>query len=173
MGAVRALLVSLALAAMAGCESLPDHVLMYGAQGTEIQAQRLVAGIYGLPAEALPYGGPDIDRPLARMKARWPEVRAGLESGRLGLSEDGDVVVRDAAGLDRSAARALRGLAKTENRDRDVLYRAMTEAIGHNGEGVPRMQPFTEEVFGREWARQAPKSWWLQDVNGRWLQKNE
>ena len=171
MRSLRALLAGIALAALAACESLPNHVLTYGAKGTEIQAQRLVAQVYGQPADPLPYGGPDIDRPLARMQARWPVLRAELERGRIGLTEDGDVALRNAGSADKAEARQLKSLLKAENRDRGVLYRAMTEAIGHNGDAMAKMLPYTEDVFGQEWARQAPAGWWLQDHRGEWSQK--
>lgn len=167
------ILIILAACALVACESTPDRTFTYGARGAEIQAQRLVAQVYGKPADPLPYGGPDIDRPLARMKARWPALQAELERGSVGLTEDGDVALRMPVSLDKAQVRELKTLVKAENRDRDVLYRAMTEAIGHNGDGVVRMQPYTEDVFGVEWARQAPAGWWLQDHRGQWSQKTQ
>lgn len=170
MSWIRNLLVVAALL-LAACESTPTRVFTYGARGAEIQAERLVARVYGLPADPLPYGGPDIDRPLQRMVARWPELKVLLEDGTIGLTADGEVAIRDFAGRDQAVARQLKALVKAENRDRDELYRGMTAAIGHGGNTLPQMLGYTEDTFGGEWLRQAPAGWWGQDHQGRWSRK--
>jgi hypothetical protein len=166
---IRNLLLVVALL-LAACET-PTRVFTYGARGTEIQAERLVAGVYGLPADPLPYGGPDIDRPLQRMTARWPALKALLDDGTAGLTADGEVAVRDYAGREQAAARQVKALVKAENRDRDELYRGMTAAIGHGGNTLPQMLGYTEDTFGGEWIRLAPAGWWVQDHQGRWSRK--
>lgn len=170
--ALRIVLAStLALFALAACESTPTRIVATGTDGAEIQAQRLVAKIYGLAGDPLPYGGPDIDRPLARMQARWPELQPEIARGTIGLGDEGELVPRDFSALDVGAARALKRLVRRENADRDELYRGMTAAIGHGVDQLERMLPYTEDVFAREWARQAPAGWWLQDARGEWRRK--
>lgn len=156
---------------LAACESTPGRVFTYGSQGVEIQAVRLVADVYGHTADPLPYGGSNIDGPHARMKARWGDLRPQLEQGRVGLTMDGEVAVRDPSGLERDAARRLRSLVKAENRDRDQLYRAMADAVGYGAEVQDLFLPYVEETFGEEWFRQAPAGWWLRDDDGRWFAK--
>lgn len=176
MRSIRSALVgaSIVLAELAGCESLPpDRVLTYGAQGTVIQAERLVAEIYGKPSKPLPYGGPDIDNPLSDMKTRWPALKPLLDEGAIGLTEFGEIALRDAGDRSREESRELRRLVKAENRDRELLYRGMTAAIGHGGDTMSLMLPYTEDRFGEEWYKQAPKGWWIRDHQGHWLQKTE
>lgn len=168
---ILALLLGIAAALLAGCESTPERVFTYGAMGTVIQAERLVADVYGQPADPLPYGGPDIDGPLVSMKARWPDLKRLLATGTLGLTDDGEIAVREVGTRSRGEVKILRRLVRAENRDRRVLYRAMTAAIGHADDTLELMLGHTEDVFGREWIKQAPKGWWTQDHTGHWVQK--
>lgn len=163
----------LACALLAACESTPTRTFTYGARGAEIEAERLVAMVYGKPADPLPYGGPDIDRSFAAMQARWPELKPLLAEGALGVAEDGEIAVRDVGSRDLAAARELRRLVKAENRDRDLLYRGVTAAIGHRRDTLPQMLGFVEETFAREWRRQAPAGWWFRDARGAWRQRGD
>jgi hypothetical protein len=168
---ILALLASIAAASLAGCESTPERVFTYGAKGTVIQAERFVADVYGHVADPLPYGGPDIDGPLASMKARWPDLKPLLEAGTLGLTDDGEIAIHEIGARSRGEVKQLRRLVRAENRDRHVLYRAMTAAIGHGDDTLSLMIGHTEDTFGHEWITQAPKGWWVQDHTGRWAQK--
>jgi hypothetical protein len=47
----------------------------------------------------------------------------------------------------------------------------MTGAIGHADDTFQLMIDYTEDTFGREWVKQAPQGWWVQDHQGRWAQK--
>ncbi len=161
----------LAAALLVACETTPTRLLTYGSQGTEIQAKRLVAHVYGTLAEPLPYGGPDIDQPLARMQARWSELKPLLERGIVGLTEDGDLAVHDVGEMADSEARRLSSLVRAENFDRHILYRAMCAAVGYGGDVEQSYLPFTEDTFGAEWAKQAPAGWWLRNHKGRWFRK--
>jgi hypothetical protein len=156
---------------LTACESMPDVLLTTGTGGIKIQAERLVDQVYKGIDKPLPYGGPDIDNPLVSMKARWPLLKPLLEDGTLGFTEDGDVAIRDPGGRDKAGAKALRVLVRAENNDRQVLYRAMTEAGGYSMLEGPGMLDYTEDVFAEQWATQAPKGWWIQDHRGRWFQK--
>lgn len=166
-GAVVTALV-VAFAGLAACESTPERVFTYGARGAEIQAERFVAEVYGRPSAPLPYGGPDIDYAVAGIKARWPSLQPLLDDGTLGLTEDGELAVRDGGARSDAEIRRLRALVKAENRDRFFLYRGVTTGIGHGGNSLPLMIEYTEAVFAREWLRQAPAGWWVQDARGGW-----
>lgn len=164
-------LLAVALSLVA-CESTPERVFTYGALGAEIEAERLVAGLYGLPADPLPYGGAEIDGALAGIKARWPAIRPLLDDGTLGQTLDGDVAVHDAGQRSPEAAHALRTLVKDENRDRYFLYSGVTAGIGHGTDTRSHMIHYTEDVFARQWYRQAPAGWWFRDDFGRWSRKS-
>lgn len=156
---------------LAACETMPDVLITTGTGGIKIQAERLVAQVYGLSNEPLPYGGPDIDNPLASMKARWPKLKPLVEEGTVGLTEDGELAVRDVGKREKEGARAVRALVKAENRDRQVLYRAMTDAGGYSMVQGGGMLDYTEDVFAEQWATQAPRGWWIQDHRGNWFRK--
>ena len=168
----RRLLLVLALCGgLVACESMPDVLITTGTSGIKIQAERLVAQVYGLPSEPLPYGGPDIDNPLASMKVRWPKLKPLIEDGTVGLTEDGELAVRDVGKREKPGVRAVRALVRAENRDRQVLYRAMTDAGGYSMVSGTGMLDYTEDVFAEQWATQAPKGWWIQDHRGQWFRK--
>src|SRR5262245_34887195 len=118
----------LLLVALCGCETEGGLLLTYAAQGTEIQAERLVAQFLGTPAKALPYRGLNLDRPLQRMRARWPQIKAALDGGTIGLTETGELALRVA-----SQDSALNTLVRDENHDRGFYYRALSDAVGHGG----------------------------------------
>ena len=156
---------------LAACESMPEVLITTGTDGIRIQAERLVTQVYAETDAPLPYGGPDIDNPLATMKERWPRLKPLFEDGTLGFTEDGDVDIRDVGGRDREAAKALRRLVRAENNDRHVLYRAMTAAGGYSMVQGTGMLDYTEDAFAQQWATQAPAGWWIQDHRGGWLRK--
>jgi hypothetical protein len=159
----RAWLTALLLA-LAACESTPTRLLTYSAQGVDIQAGRLVAPFFDRAADPLPYGAPDIDQPLARMHERFAQLKPRLDDGTLGLTDEGEVAIRDGAA--RTADLEL--LVCTENNDRAILYRAMSTAAGYS-EGI--YVPYVEATFASEWQKQSPAGWWLRDDQGRWRQK--
>ena len=162
----RALTVAM-LVALAGCESTGEHLFTYAAKGTIIQAQRLVGQFFDGSSEPLPYGGPNIDPPLQRMHERFPQLREQLDHGALGLTEDGDVAIRDAA----EATPELKRLVRAENRDRAVLYTGMAGAVGHGGDTLQHWLAYTDATFGAEWQKQAPAGWWLRNEQGEWRRK--
>lgn len=160
------LLVSVLL--LSACESLDGkHILTTAAGGTEIQAERLVAKMLGKPAKPLPYAAADIDQPLARMQARWPQIVAELNRGRIGMTDDGLLRVRSA----EAQTPALKKLVRAENLDRQLMYRGLCAEVGYYGGNVIYWLPFTEDTFAQEWQKQAPAGWWYLDENGRWQQK--
>lgn len=167
MNGLRSLLLAALMALLAGCETSGGMLLTYGAQGTKIQAERLVAKVYGLPGQPLPYGGPDIDNPLKRMQQRWPQLKTELDQGSVGFTDTGYVAIREAG--NKSAE--LKQLVRAENTDRQILYRGMTDAVGHNTEALAAWIAYTEDSFAEEWIRQAPTGWWLFDSEQGWRRK--
>ena len=164
----------LALAAcwgLAACESIREGLVTGRTDGIGVQGERNVTQVYAGTDAPLPYGGPDIDNPLATMKERWPRLKPMFEDGTLGFTEDGDVAIRDVGGRDREAAKALRRLVRAENNDRHVLYRAMTAAGGYSMVQGTGMLDYTEDAFAQQWATQAPTGWWIQDHRGNWFRK--
>lgn len=160
------------LFSLAGCESTPTHLLTYAAQGTVIQAERLVGQLLGKDVWPLPYDGmyasTNLSLPLNRMQARFPALKALLESGEIGLTDDGNVAIRDASGVSPEYVE----LVNEENRDRAVFYLGMCSAVGHgDGDVQHAWLPYVRVTFGAEWKKQAPSGWWLRNEHGQWLRK--
>jgi len=161
------LLAIFLLGFLAGCESTPTHLFTYAAQGTVIQAERFVGQVLGKEVWPLPYGGANIDQPLQRIKARFPQLKAQLDSGVLGLTAEGEVAIREPS----SSTPELFALVRDENRDRAVFYVGMAVAVGHGFEMLQSWLPYVKETFGNEWQAQAPASWWLRNEQGEWHRK--
>ena len=157
----------MALLALAGCETNPTHLLTYAAQGTVIQAERLVGLFLGKDVWPLPYGGANLDQPLLRMSSRFPQLKTKLDTGLIGLTDDGDVAIRESG----TTTPELFLLVREENRDRAVFYFGMAAAVGHGSDTLHTWLPYVKAVFGAEWQRQAPSGWWLRNDLGEWTPK--
>jgi len=167
MNGLRALLLAVAALLLAACETTGGRLFTYAALGTQIEADRVVAQVYGLPGKPLPWAGIDIMAPLQRIQARQPQLRAELAAGRLGLTDNGYVAIRAAEGK----ATELKTLVRAENLDRQFLYRAVSEAVGHGGQSLLAWIAYTEDQFAAEWLRQAPAGWWSFDSERGWIRK--
>lgn len=157
----------LMLLSLAACESTPTHLFTYAAQGTAIQAERLVGQFFGHDVAPLPYGGSHIDQPLQRMHERFPQLKTQLDNGILGLTEEGELAIREAV----AATPELSRLVRAENRDRTILYIGISDAVGHGGDTLQSWLRYTDSVFGAEWQKQAPIGWWLCNEQGEWRRK--
>ena len=157
----------LMLLSLAACESTPTHLFTYAAQGTVIQAERLVGQFFARDVAPLPYGGANIDQPLQRMHERFSQLKTQLDNGTLGLTEEGDVAIRNAG----ETTPELSKLVRAENRDRTVLYIGMSAAVGHGGDSLQSWLRYTDAIFGAEWQKQAPDGWWLRNEQGEWHRK--
>lgn len=153
-------------AVLAACETDGGHLLTYAAQGTEIQAERVVAAFIGMPSKAAPYAGGDMARPLARMQQRWPQLRVALDGGQLGITDDGMLAMKRA-----SPAPELKAMMRAENLDRILYYRAFSATVGHGAEVEHTWLAVTQDEFGKAWEKQAPTGWWLRDADGNWRRK--
>lgn len=109
---------------------------------------------------------PAIQAIQARMAQRFDSIlRAGFDAGALGFSDDGLIVVRDAAALPLKDRVAINQAVADDNRDRKAVYREIAVANGH-AEWEPRIR----EVFARQWIDSARSGWWYQS-GGAWKQK--
>lgn len=110
---------------------------------------------------------PAIQAIQARMSARFDnQLRAHFESGALGFTRDGLVVVRAADKLELKDRVTVNQAVAEDNRDRKAVYREVAVANGH-----PEWEGQIREVFARQWIDSARKGWWYQDAGGGWKQK--
>lgn len=109
---------------------------------------------------------PAITAIQARMEQRFDNaLRPHFDSGALGFTEDGLVVVRDAAALELKDRVPVNNAVADENRDRKAVYREIAVANGH-----PEWEGQIRTVFAKQWVDSARHGWWYQR-GGAWKQK--
>lgn len=110
---------------------------------------------------------PQVQAIQARMQQRFTATLSKyLASGALGLTRDGMVAVRDAAGVPLAERARLNAAVADENRDRQAVYREIALANGHaEWEGQIR------DAFARQWIERAHAGWYYQDASGAWKRK--
>ena len=109
---------------------------------------------------------PAITAIQARMEQRFQSaLRPHFDSGALGFTEDGLVVVRDAAALQLKDRVPVNNAVADENRDRKAVYREIAVANGH-----PEWEGQIRTVFAKQWVDSARSGWWYQR-GGAWKQK--
>lgn len=109
---------------------------------------------------------PAIQAIQSRMETRFAStLRAGFDSGALGLTGDGLVTVRDAAKLELRDRVPMNAAVADDNRDRKAVYREIAVANGH-----PEWEAQIRDVFARQWIDSARPGWWYQS-GGAWKQK--
>ena len=109
---------------------------------------------------------PAIQALKAKMEARFADLRPHFTSGALGFTNDGLVVVRDAAKLDLRSRVSVNELVADDNRDRRAVYREIAVANGH-----PEWEAQIRSVFSQQWIASARSGWWYQTAGGSWQQK--
>jgi len=110
---------------------------------------------------------PAIQALKAKMESRFgSSLRAHFDSGALGFTRDGLVVVRDAAELGLRDRVAVNEAVADDNRDRRAVYREVAVANGH-----PEWEAQIRKVFAQQWIESARSGWWYQDAGGNWRQK--
>lgn len=109
---------------------------------------------------------PAITRLRQSMQARAPQLQPLLDSGAVGLTDNGLLILRDAAKLPLAQRAQANGLVQAENQDRLQLYQAIAQANGH-----PNWATDIQQTFAASWIRNAHGGWWYQAPGGAWQQK--
>jgi uncharacterized protein YdbL (DUF1318 family) len=109
---------------------------------------------------------PAIQALKSKMEARFASLRPHFDAGALGFTNDGLVVVRDAAKLDLRSRVSVNQAVADDNRDRRAVYREIAVANGH-----PEWESQIRSVFSQQWIASARSGWWYQDAGGSWRQK--
>jgi uncharacterized protein YdbL (DUF1318 family) len=101
------------------------------------------------------------------MKARFPQLEKYLESGALGLTNDGLIAERDTSSVPIAERATVKRLVAEDNRDRATLYTELAKANGH-----PEWEADIRKVFAQRWVETGAKpGWYYQDSSGAWKQK--
>lgn len=109
---------------------------------------------------------PAIETLKARMAARHSQLLAHYRSGAIGLTNQGEIILRDPAAVPLRARNQVNKLVKDENQDRSSLYLEIAKANGQ-----PGWEKNIRETFARRWIGKAEKGWWYQNSKGQWGQK--
>ncbi len=119
-----------------------------------------------LAAADLEINTPAITALKNAMQARYGKLAAYYASGAVGLTRDGNVVLRDANAVPLAERQSVNGLVADENRDRAALYREIARANGH-----PEWEADVRATFAQRWIDKAASGWWVQNASGAWVKK--
>ncbi len=118
-------------------------------------------------AETLDVSSPAISRITASMAARWGDLEKFFVSGAIGLTNNGNVEVRDLNAVALPDRATVKRLVSEDNADRAQLYSEIAKANNH-----PEWEADVRKSFARRWVAKAAKSgWYYQDDSGAWKQK--
>lgn len=123
------------------------------------------------PATAIAAQDINVTTPAIRaikssIKSRSAKLIGYLNSGHIGLSFDGLLKVRSAAGLSLKQKAQVNKLVGAENKDRKRLYSEI--AVANH---FPDKADEVQNIFADSWSKQAQKGWYLEKSNGNWEQK--
>jgi len=109
---------------------------------------------------------PAIQQLQASMEKRHKKLAPYYKSGAIGMTRDGEIVLRDQKLVPLKDRNAVKSLVSKENRDRSALYREIANANGH-----PEWEAEIRSTFAKRWVSNAPNGWWYQNKQGAWKQK--
>jgi len=121
------------------------------------------------PAQAaadLSVNTPAIQQLTASMEARHKQLAPYYASGAIGMTNNGELAVRDQKLVPLQERNAVKSLISKENNDRSALYKEIAKANGH-----PEWEADIRSTFAKRWVGNAPAGWWYMDAQGAWKQK--
>lgn len=126
-------------------------------------SQRLAREVAGIP---------EVQKAYEEMRARMPQLNALRDSGVVGESMDGSVMLRD-----QSRAADAKAIVDAENANRKTVITNMAKAILRINK-QPETKDNLRQVLGKAAAtyadakrEEAKPGWWIQNAAGRWVQK--
>lgn len=117
-------------------------------------------------------GIPEVQQAYEDMRARLAQLNALRDSGAIGESADGRVVVRD-----QSNAANLQAIVQAENNNRKTVIVNMAKAIlrvnkqPETKDALSQVLTKAAATFADTKREEAKTGWWIQLANGRWVQK--
>jgi len=117
-------------------------------------------------AQDIDVSTPEIRAIKASIKERSAELFPYLDSGNVGLGNDGLLKIRSTDNLDLKARGAVNRLVKAENDDRLRLYKEIAVA-----NGFPDKAGEVQEIFAGSWRQNASAGWSVEDDKGGWSKK--
>jgi uncharacterized protein YdbL (DUF1318 family) len=142
-----------------------EHDALLVAFGHVLEA--LVPAAHAQGAEALDVSSPAISRITASMKQRFGEMEKFFASGAIGLTNTGDIAVRDINAVALPDRATVKRLVAEDNADRAQLYAEIAKA-----NNKPEWEADIRKSFARRWVETGAKpGWYYQDAGGNWKQK--
>jgi uncharacterized protein YdbL (DUF1318 family) len=141
-----------------------EHGVLLLAFGQLLNAAVPAANAQG--AESLDVSSPAITRITSSMAARFAELEKFFASGAVGLTNNGNVEVRDLNAVALPDRATVKRLVSEDNADRAQLYAEMAKANNH-----PEWEGDIRKSFARRWVAKAKAGWYYQDDSGAWKQK--
>jgi uncharacterized protein YdbL (DUF1318 family) len=102
-----------------------------------------------------------------QMTPRAAQLKPHLAEGRVGIGEDGMLVVRNLEGVPLRDQATVRRLVEAENRDRETLYQEIAKANKFEEDRVADIR----QIFAETWIQKAEKGWPIQTSDGAWKTK--
>ncbi len=99
------------------------------------------------------------------MQARHAQLLAHYNSGAVGLTADGFIVVKEATALPLKDRGGINSLVSAENADRAKLYKEIAASNGH-----PEWEDDVKQTFAGRWVDKAQAGWHYQS-GGAWVKK--
>ncbi len=109
---------------------------------------------------------PGIQRLTSSMADRHQRLAPYYASGAVGMTENGEIEVRDLNAVALKDRKQVTQLVAAENQDRSALYAEIARANGH-----PEWSADIRKTFARRWVDNAPGGWWYQKPGGAWTRK--
>jgi uncharacterized protein YdbL (DUF1318 family) len=163
-------------------EKAADRIIrdVYGEEPAEPQSFNGLQRMPGYQGHALldwliapAHAGADIsvDTPAIRqlkagMEKRHKKLAPYYDSGAVGITQDGQLEIRDQKLVPLKERKAVKQLVSKENRDRVALYREIAKANEH-----PEWEAEIRGIFARRWVDNARSGWWYMNKSGNWKQK--
>ncbi len=101
------------------------------------------------------------------IQARADSIKPLMDSGNVGIANDGLLAIRSTEGLNLKDKARLTRLIEAENNDRKALYVEITRANNFSPDKVSDVQ----KIFAGSWTKNARDGWWVQDADGTWQRK--
>jgi uncharacterized protein YdbL (DUF1318 family) len=110
---------------------------------------------------------PAIRKLKQSIQGRAGSIKPFLDSGNVGISRDGLLVLRSSNGLKLKDKATISRLLSAENKDREALYIEIAKANKFSMDKVPDIK----KIFAGSWIKKAKKGWWYQNPDSGWAQK--
>ena len=140
----------------------PDYLV--AALGNVLNA--IVPAAHAQGAESIDVSSPAITQITASMAKRYPELDKYFSSGAIGLTNNGNIDVRDLNAVPLPERATVKRLVSEDNADRAALYTEVAKANNH-----PEWEGDIRKSFARRWVAKAKAGTYYQDDAGAWKQK--